>query len=388
MSFDHFIRSGQKQLRCGYTTGTCAALAAQGAVRLLLTGERSELLELMTPKGLPVEAEPELLRLTAEGAAACAVRKDAGDDPDITDGILVLVTAEKTAGPEIRIEGGPGVGRVTKPGLDQPVGEAAINRVPRQMLRDTAASVCREAGYGGGLRLIVSIPGGQELAARTFNPQLGIEGGLSILGTSGVVEPMSERAIIDTIALALRQARAADDRVILTPGNYGEDYLRKNGPARADIPVVKFSNYVGDALDLAVSFSFRETLLVGHVGKLVKLAGGVMNTHSRTADCRMELFCAHAALCGASRDVCRALMDCTAADACVDVLDGCGLRRPVFASMMTAIQTHLDRRTGDRPVTGAVLFSNRFGTLGMTEKAGRILASWGAAGFPGPDRGD
>ena len=375
MSFDYTIRSGQKQLRCGYTTGTCAALAATGAVRLLLTGESPELLELMTPKGLPVEVEPEYIRKISERAAECAVRKDAGDDPDVTDGILVVVTAEKTDG-EIVIDGGKGVGRVTKPGLDQPVGAAAINRVPRQMIRAAAASVCREAGYEGGLRIIVSLPEGEALAARTFNPQLGIEGGLSILGTSGIVEPMSEQALIDTIEVSLRQARAEGDRVILTPGNYGQEFLLEQGVGKTGLPVVKFSNYLGDALDIASTLAFREALVVGHVGKLVKLAGGIMNTHSRTADCRTELICAHAAVCGAPSDVCREIMDCATTDACIDVLDRGGWREPVLESLLAAIQSHLDRRAGAGLKTGAVMFSNQYGLLGMTSMARSLLDAW------------
>ena len=376
MSFDYTIRSGQKQLRCGYTTGTCAALAAEGAARLLLTGERSELLELMTPKGLPVEVEPETIRMTSESTAECAVRKDAGDDPDVTDGILVVVTAEKTDGGGIVIDGGKGVGRVTKPGLDQPVGAAAINRVPRQMIRDAAASVCREAGYEGGLRILVSLPDGEALAARTFNPQLGIEGGLSILGTSGIVEPMSEQALIDTVEVSLRQARAEGERVILTPGNYGQDFLRGQGFGEMGIPVVKYSNYIGDAIDIASALFFREALVVGHIGKLVKLAGGIMNTHSRTADCRTELICAHAAVCGASADVCRRIMDSATTDACVEVLDRAELREPVMESLLAAIQAHLDRRAGETLITGAILFSNRCGLLGMTGMARSLLDAW------------
>ena len=375
MSFDFTVRSGQKQLRRGYTTGTCAALAAAGAVRLLLTGECSELLELMTPKGLPVEVEPEFIRMTPEGSAECAVRKDAGDDPDVTDGILVVVTAEK-AGGEIVIDGGAGVGRVTKPGLDQPMGAAAINRVPRQMIRDAAASVCREAGYSGGLRIVVSLPEGEALASRTFNPQLGIEGGLSILGTSGIVEPMSERALIDTIEVSLRQARTEGGRVVLTPGNYGQDFLRAQGFGEMGIPVVKYSNYIGDALDIASTLFFREALVVGHIGKLVKLAGGIMNTHSRTADCRTELICAHAAVCGAPADACRKIMDCATTDACIDALDRAGLRGPVLASLLAAIQAHLDRRAGPELKTGAVLFSNQYGLLGMTDAARKLLDAW------------
>ena len=375
MGFDYTLRSGRKRLRCGYTTGTCAALAAAGAVELLLTGTAPEQAALITPKGLRVEVGLEDCRLTA-GRASCAVRKDAGDDPDVTDGMLVYATVKKTER-GITIDGGEGVGRVTKPGLDQAVGEAAINTVPRKMIRAAIEEVCAERGYGGGIAVTVSIPGGAERAKKTFNPMLGIEGGLSVLGTSGIVEPMSEQALVDTIAVELRQ-RAAEDRtrVILTPGNYGLDFLRRGYPELETVGTVKCSNYLGEALDLAAIEGFREVLLVGHVGKLVKLAGGVMNTHSHVADCRRELFCAHAAVCGAGPETCRALMAQVTSDGCLAVLEQAGLQEQVMESLCAAIQEVLDRRVSGAYAVGAVLFSNEYGLLGKTEGAEKLLNTW------------
>ena len=374
MALEHYIRSGQRRLRCGYTTGTCAALAAGGAASLLLLGEAPERLSLVTPKGLAVEAAPEGLRYEGD-AAVCGVRKDGGDDADATHGLVVVARVEKSPGPGVRIHGGEGVGRVTKPGLDQPVGAAAINRVPRQMVEAQARTVCAKAGYAGGLEITLSIPGGREAAQKTFNPALGVEGGLSILGTSGIVEPMSQQALVDTIALELNQAAALGARgLILTPGNYGEEFLRKHPLGGA--PVVKVSNFIGDALDLAAGHPFRQVLLVGHIGKLVKLAGGVMNTHSRYADCRAELFCAHAACCGASRQVCLELLQAATADRCLEILDGAGLREPVLRRLLEAIQLHLDRRVQGKYRVGAVLFSNTYGLLGHTEPGREIIQSW------------
>lgn len=376
MAFEHYIQSGGKRLRCGYTTGTCAALAAAGAARLLLTGQAPSALRLTTPKGLAVEAEPEVCRL--EGAAAlCAVRKDGGDDADVTSGLAVFAKVERRDTPGVSVDGGEGVGRVTKPGLDQPVGAAAINRVPRRMISEAVQAVCEAAGYDGGLAVTVSVPGGAQAAKRTFNPQLGVEGGVSILGTSGIVEPMSDRALADTVALKLRQAAALGARrVILTPGNYGADFIRAQGLNRLGVPVVKCSNFIGDALDEAGFRGFEDVLLVGHIGKLVKLAGGVMNTHSRWADCRGELFCAHAALAGAGRAVCAELMEAATADACVAILDREGLRQPVLDSLLTAVQRRLDRRAAGAFQAGAVLFSNEYGPLGRTVGAAAVLERW------------
>ena len=374
MSFEHYIRSGARLLRCGYTTGTCAALAAAGAVQLLLAGDAPAILRVTTPKGWPVELEPELCCLE-DGTALCAVRKDAGDDPDVTDGMLICAAVTRTDG-GIDIDGGTGVGRVTKPGLDQPVGAAAINTVPRRMIREAAEKLCESCGYTGGLKIVISAPDGEKIAEKTFNPQLGIAGGISILGSSGIVEPMSERAIVETTALEIRQA-AADGakRLILLPGNYGMDYLTRNLPELETVPRAKCSNFIGEAIDAARLEGFGEVLLIGHVGKLIKLAGGIMNTHSKTADCRRELFVCHAALCGADTETCRDLMDEVTTEGCLTVLARAGLRERVMESLLGAIQEQLSRRVGEMKI-GALLFSSEAGFLGLTEGAADLLAEW------------
>lgn len=374
MAFDYSIRSGTKLLRCGYTTGTCAALAAAGAAGFLLSGEKPEILSVMTPKGIPVEIEPAWCRMD-EDRATCAVRKDAGDDPDVTDGMLICACVFKSES-GIEIDGGEGVGRVTKPGLDQPVGAAAINSVPRRMIRETLERICADCGYTGGLRAVISVPGGEQIAEKTFNPQLGIVGGISILGSSGIVEPMSERAIVETTALEIRQAAVSDaKRLILLPGNYGMDYLTQELPELLSVPRAVCSNYIGEGIDCAHLEGFEELLLIGHIGKLVKLAGGIMNTHSKTADCRRELFTAHAALCGADRETCRELMDAVSSDGCLEVLERVGLQKEVMASLLNAIQEVLTRRAGGMRI-GALLFSKEKGFLGVTAEAGRMLSDW------------
>ena len=378
MAFERYVRSGQKQLRCGYTTGTCAALAAQGAAALLLTGTAPEALSLTTPKGWEVRVAPAFCRMEGE-RAVCAVRKDAGDDPDATDGLLIVATVCRAREPGVRIDGGPGVGRVTRPGLDQPVGAAAINTVPRRMIAEQAEAVRRRSGCAGGLEVLLSIPEGEAVARRTFNPHLGIEGGLSILGTSGIVEPMSAQALVETIALELRQTAAeGTDRVVLTPGNYGADFLAESGLITSDIRIVKCSNFIGEALDRAAEAGIRQLILVGHLGKLVKVAGGVMNTHSRWADCRMEILCAHAALCGAGQETARALMGSATTDAGLDILAEAGLLDRTMDSLLSALQAHLERRAGTSCRCGGVLFTNTRGLLGMTGTAKEILNIWRA----------
>ena len=387
-AFPWYVRSGTKLLRCGYTTGTCAALAAAGAAELLLTGKKPESVRLITPKGIPVDVVPDLCEQNGD-SAVCAVRKDGGDDPDSTNGLLITAAVKK-AESGIRIEGGEGVGRVTRPGLDQPAGEAAINSVPRKMIAAAVSAVCEECGYPGGIEITISVPGGAETAKKTFNPQLGITGGISILGTSGIVELMSEQALLDTIAVEIRQAACGQkERLILTPGNYGADYLRSSAGLPGLVPQVKCSNYIGDAVDMAANAGFREVLLVGHIGKLVKLAGGIMNTHSRNADGRREMFCTHAALNGATAEICRELMEQATTDGCIAILDNHGLWEAVLKSLLASVQEHLELRAGGALRIGALLFSNVYGTLGATDEAERMMEDWRRAGvLPVPGETD
>ena len=356
MSFEHYLRSGTRLLRCGYTTGSCAALAAMGAARLLLAGERPETLALVTPKGLQVEIQPSLCRLEGD-AARCGVIKDAGDDPDVTNGIEISALVSKTER-GIVIDGGRGVGRVMKSGLDQPVGSAAINSVPRKMILAAVESVCAACGYGGGLSVVIEAEGGEKIAQRTFNPQLGIVGGISILGTSGIVEPMSEQALLDTIALEIRQAKTANpERLILTPGSYGMDFLTARLPELRAIPRAKCSNFIGDAIDMTVLEGFSQLLLVGHIGKLVKLAGGIMNTHSSWADGRMDVLVTCGVLAGADTDTLKRLPDCVTADAAMDILEEGGYLEKTADILSQRMDSYLRARVKDSIPIAALAFS-------------------------------
>ena len=377
---DIFCRKDGKDLRFGYTTGSCAAAASKAAARMLLEGSREESVELMTPKGillnLPVE------EITAgEGFVSCAVRKDSGDDPDITNGILIFSKVEFSKTPGITLEGGFGVGRVTKPGLECPVGAPAINRVPREMITAAVRAMQEESGNSAGLKVTISIPEGERLAKRTFNPRLGIVGGLSVLGTSGIVEPMSEAALVDTIRVEMKQLAASGRKMaVITPGNYGEAFMKE--VLHADLSgAVKCSNFVGETLDMAGEFGFQKVLLIGHIGKFVKLAAGIMNTHSRYADGRMEVMGVHAALCGANRELLAKLMDCITTDDALDVLEQAGLLEETLSSILRKIDFHLKARShGDYQVE-AVIFSNKRGLLGMTAGAEGMLREFLAEGL-------
>lgn len=298
------VIKGQKELKRGYTTGTCAAAAAKAAAIMLFSGEKVREVRLTVPAGetLFLEVEETVRHFDA---VSCAVRKDAGDDPDITHGMLVFAEVKKEPTQrkerpseaeadsiQIVLEGGEGIGRVTKPGLEQPVGAPAINKVPRSMIMEAVRQAAEEAGFCGTLKVTISAPEGKALAPKTFNPRLGIVGGLSILGTTGIVEPMSEKALTETILLEMKvQKKEGIQTLCLVPGNYGSDFLKDELGFSSDW-AVKCSNYVGEALDMSVVLGFPRVLLVGHIGKFAKLAGGIMNTHSRMADGRAEVFLA------------------------------------------------------------------------------------------------
>ncbi|MBQ9392549.1 MAG: cobalamin biosynthesis protein CbiD, partial [Oscillospiraceae bacterium] len=279
----------------------------------------------------------------------------------------------------VTVDGGEGVGRVTKPGLDQPVGAAAINSTPRRMIEENVAAVCAAAGYTGGVAVTVSIPGGAEIAQRTFNPRMGVEGGLSVLGTSGIVEPMSTRALADTVRLELRQLRAeGEDTVLLVPGNYGHDFA-ENELGLSVERCVSCANFIGEAIDAAVELGFRQILLVGHVGKLVKLGIGVTNTHSSAGDGRMETLAACAALAGAEGDLIRGVLGCATTDAALTLLAQAGRKEDVCALLGSRIDDTLNRRVPPGVEIGCVMFTNRAElgpVLWRSENAERLTKNW------------
>lgn len=364
-----FVFVNNRRLRRGHTTGTCAAAASKAAAMALL-GERVDTIRITTPKGITLDLPVEDLSVS-DDHASCAVRKNGGDDIDATHGTLVYSTVYKIAD-GIDIDGGEGVGRVTRKGLDQPPGNAAINRVPRSMIREALEDVSSSLGYTGGLRAVVSVPEGREIAKKTFNPRLGIEGGISILGTSGIVEPMSETALIDTVRTEMRMRAANGNRTLLiVPGNYGKDFTDGIDGIDPDF-AVKCSNFVGEMLDCAVELGV-DVVLVSNLGKMVKLAGGIMNTHSRNADSRMEILAANAAMVGGSLDCIREVMGCISTDDALDALDKEHLIPDLSRLLMEKIEFHMNHRTGSAIRVGAVMFSSVYGLLGKTSLADELL---------------
>lgn len=362
----------KKTLAQGYTTGTCAQAATKAAMKMLLTGERAEQVEVDLPKGKRLKLD--ILDIHMEYTVSkkcpvrvsCAVKKDSGDDPDITNGILVYSKVERIDDEEIILEGGVGIGRVTKLGLEQPIGSAAINRVPRQMIIREVQDACEEVGYHMGIYVEIFIPEGERLAEKTFNPRLGIEGGLSILGTSGIVEPMSEQALVDTIELEIK-VKVAEGRkyLLITPGNYGLEFLKKEYNVE-ETDVVKCSNYIGQTMDMAVEHGCEGIVLAGHIGKLIKVSGGIMNTHSRWADSRTELLAAAALRAGLTGEKARELLDCVTTD---DALGRCTVeeRMLIMTEVTERIRKYLRCRVTDRIPVGVIVYSNVYGILGRTD---------------------
>ncbi len=364
-------------MRYGFTTGSCAAAAAKAAAYMLLTGKEKHTITILTPKGIPYHAAIEEIT-REEFMVRCAVRKDGGDDPDITTGALVFASvtvldAGHRTDSRIEIDGGEGVGRVTRKGLDQPVGNAAINHVPRKMIENEVEMVCRLTDYRGLLRVEISVPDGEKLAGKTFNPRLGIVGGISILGTTGIVEPMSSQALLDTIRVELNFKKEQGGRAVaVSPGNYGQTFMKKAYGYELDRSV-KCSNFIGDTIDMAAEAGFTEMLLTGHIGKLIKVSGGLMNTHSREGDCRMELMAAAGIRAGISAQTAAEILDCVSTEEAIRLLEVSGKLEKAMEYIRNQICFYLNRRAAGRIRMECILYANEFGELAKSEGAEELL---------------
>lgn len=369
---EKYIYKNNKKLKYGYTTGSCAAAAAKAATIMLLRNTLVNKVELMTPKGMLLSLRVLDVEI-GEDFVKCAIKKDSGDDPDVTHGILVYAKVSRSDLGKIIIDGGLGVGRVTRKGLEQPIGSAAINKVPRSMIYNAVNEICEDNDYSSGIDVEISIPEGEKIAEKTFNPRLGIIGGISILGTTGIVEPMSEAALIDTIRVEVKQLAANGvEYLVVTPGNYGENFLHNNMSINIS-ESVKCSNFIGDTIDIANEFNLKGLLLIGHIGKLVKLAGGIMNTHSKNADGRMEIITANAALAGGEVKDLKNIMGCITTDEALDVLDEGKIKNETMNLVMEKIDYYMNKRADRKLLIGAIMFSNEHGLLGETKDVENIL---------------
>ena len=360
------------KLRSGITTGSCAAAAAKAAL-LAARGEIPELVEIITPGGtilqIPVQS--------AQGSGhvgQASVIKDAGDDPDITHGVEIFAEVQLTPEqPEIVFRAGAGIGTVTLPGLQIPVGEPAINPAPRQMIINAIQPLLPP---DCGAIVTLSIPEGEKLARRTLNPTLGIVGGLSIIGTTGIVEPMSEEAFKNSLKPQISVAKALGfQAIVMVPGKIGQDFAvhRYGLPAAA---VVQTSNFIGFMLESAVEFGIKDILLFGHLGKLVKVAGGVFHTHNRMADARMETLAAYMAAEGAPQAAVRSVLECTTTEAAIPILQQYKLES-VYSVLAARASLRAQRFIFEDAAVGTAIVSMKGDMLGLDEAARRIGGSLG-----------
>lgn len=369
MSFEQYIEKGGKKYRLGYTTGTTTAGAAKAAAEMLLAQKKIQQVVINTPAGIAVEMDVLDCFYTADKARA-AIIKDAGDDPDQTDGLKITVDLKllkkdiSKKETEVIIKAGCGIGKITKPGLKMDIGQAAVNPEPRKMIKKAVQSVFP---LNHRFELTISAPGAVEIAKKTFNPKLGIKGGISILGTTGIVEPMSESAYKDSLAIELKQAVALKQKkLIFVFGNHGKKIALKAGFKEERI--IRMSNFVGFMLVEAKDLNLDEIIILGHIGKIVKVAGGIFNTHSKKADARKEIIAAHAALLGAKQQNIKDIFAANTAEEIAAYLLENNMQS-VLDQLAAAVVQKTEEKLENKIKTEAVIFSLKQGIIALTQGA-------------------
>lgn len=396
-----------RELKKGFTTGSCATATTKAALTHILEGYEISKVNIITPNGTELLLDVVLNEICEEGntkKASYYIKKYSGDDPDITNGTFILSqvrlidiydkskdialvkkSIEKSYERDERafvwlsdklvLVGGKGVGKVTKKGLACDVGEPAINPTPRKTIKDIVESLVSDYAYDGIVEVMISVPAGEVLALSTFNSKVGIVGGISILGTTGIVEPMSEKALVDTIEVETRVVcSTGTDTVVITPGNYGKDYLRNETLINENI-VIKCSNFVGEALAFVSKYNnIKKIIFSGHLGKLVKVAGGILNTHSKYGDGRMEIIWEHTKpfVLGDIR-LCQSLkkniMESVMVDEAIRHLREVNLDGKVLGSLLKSIETVIRNKIFETREEvyeieiGVIIFSNKYGLL-------------------------
>lgn len=359
---------GKGNLRKGFTTGTCAAAAAKGAAIMILTGKIIDRVSIYTPSGVSLDLPLEDMHIE-DSFAQCAVIKDGGDDPDVTSGLQIFARVELTKDGVVEIRGGEGIGIVTLPGLKVDVGKHAINPVPMKMIKESVGTLLPK---GTGAVVTLRVPGGEEVAKKTYNSRLGIEGGISIIGTTGIVEPMSEEAWKEALAMELSVfSKRGFGASVFVFGNYGEDFAINNmGLSRERI--IRTSNFLGYMLESAVFYGVERILLCGHLGKLVKVAGGIFHTHSRVADGRMEILAAYAGLEGAPTETIREIYNSRTTTQAANIIDREGFTG-VYKKIVENASMKCMEYTYGKITVGTVLFNENNRILHMDERADNIV---------------
>ena len=359
MTFEKYIKKNGKKYRMGFTTGSAAAAAAKAAAEMYFSRKIKKRVKIETPADIELTLELADIELKEDYVRA-AVIKDGGDDPDVTNGLLIYARVKSISKEDIIIEGGKGVGQVTKPGLPVSVGKAAINPVPRKMIKKEVKKVIPK---NKGLKVIIEIPKGKKVAEKTFNPRLGIKGGISVLGTTGIVEPMSKSAYKESLGIELKQAvEMGRKNLVFVFGNHGKKLAKKLGYKEKNI--IRMSNFVGYMLDQTKELDINSLIILGHIGKIAKVAGGIYNTHSKVADARKEIIAAYAALFGAEQSIVEKIFDTNTAENAANIILENELKS-VFDYMAKDIAAKVRKRLENNEIgISAVIFSLEKGILG------------------------
>ena len=372
-----------KQLKGGYTTGACLAAGARAAAMLLQGEDPGDKVDIMALDGTPLQIPIHSVEMLPD-AARVEIVKDAGDDPDITNGTSVFVTfrfltleqLKPVAGrsvvyEQILFEAGQGIGHATKPGLSLAVGEPAINLGPRQLVYNSVRDIVGDKPC----MVRVDIPAGRELAAKTLNPVLGIEGGISVIGTTGVLCPMSEEAFKNSLIPQIEVAKAAGFTTqIFVPGKIGERIASSWGlPKEA---IVQTSNFIGFMLEAAADRGLEKILLFGHIGKLAKVAAGVFHTHNRVGDARLEVLAAYSASMGMPAEGVRRILQAVTTEEALPVIEEYGLAS-VYEVIAARASYRAERFLFNRLQVGTVLVTLQGKLLGMDDKAREIGRDFG-----------
>lgn len=364
------INKEKRELRCGVTTGASAAAAARAAALLFFKGELHSRVTVTNPQGVSIEV-PVKEAGYIDGGSMAVVVKDGGDDPDVTHG-LEIIAELRTSGQGVSIRGGEGVGTVTMPGLPAAVGDPAINPVPARMIRDAVIPL---VPGGAGVEITIRAPGGAEAAKRTMNQRLGIIGGISILGTSGIVRPMSVEALMDSLVPFVKKAAALGiRRVVLTPGGAGYRQAVEGYGFNSDA-VIEMSNYVGFMLEQCADNNIESVILWGHVGKMAKVAGGIFNTHSRVADGRREILAAYAALYGAKKELIAGILNINTLEGAVGLIEESGISG-IYDRIAAVASQKAQEHVWGRIRVGTVITARDGRILGadkMSEELGRLM---------------
>ena len=368
---EEYVYIDGKKYRRGYTTGSCATGAAKAASYMLLTKKVIKTINIDTPKGIPLTLKLENIEIK-ENYAQCSVKKDGGDDIDATHNLDIYARVEFIDSNEILITGGTGVGVITKKGLGVGVGEAAINKTPRIMINNEVRKVI---GEDKGVKVTIFVPDGDAIAQKTFNPRLGIIGGISIIGTTGIVEPMSDEGWKKSLSIELEMKKAQGlDKIILVPGNHGEMFIKEK--LGIDMKyVVRTSNFIGYMLKETQRIGFKQILMAGHLGKYVKIAGGIFNTHSKVADARNEILIANLALMNAPFELIKSTNECLTTEEFIDVLEKDEYReyKEIYNILSQKCKERIDTHINDEEINVEVMiFSMDKELLGQSKKAGDL----------------